>query len=96
MLNIQVKSKELRKKEGTSKQGKPYCFYVQTVWVHLPDEPYPSKVEISHNSESDAYPFGDYTLAPSSIYVDRFQNLAIKPVLHRIAPPVQAAANAKG
>lgn len=102
MIKVTVHSTEVRHQSGVSKTtGKPYSMDFQEVWFHLFDragkpEPFPTKVEISleHNAEGAAlfYKLGEYTLHPSSIYVDRTGNLVTRPRLLTAAKPAAAAA----
>lgn len=102
MIQISVKSTEVRNQRGTGKtSGKAYDLNFQTVWAHTSDRngnpnPYPEKVEVilEKNEQGQAlfYPVGEYTLAPASIYVDRSGNLAIAPRLVPMKPKAAAAA----
>lgn len=101
MIQISVKSTDLRNQRGTAKaSGKAYDLNFQTVWAHTSDRagnpnPYPEKVEIILEKNSDGapmyYPVGEYTLAPNSIYVDRSGNLSITPRLLPLKPKAVAA-----
>lgn len=101
MIQISVKSTELRNQRGTAKaSGKAYDLHFQTVWAHTSDRagnpnPYPEKVEIILDKNSDGapmyYPVGEYTLAPNSIYVDRSGNLSITPRLLPLKPKAVSA-----
>jgi len=96
MIRISVTSTEVRNQSGNAKAtGKPYSLNFQTVWLHLADrqgnpDPYPTKTEIILEKDKDGaalfHPPGEYTLAPSSLYVDRTGNLAISPRLVPIKP----------
>ncbi|MEG2468766.1 MAG: single-stranded DNA-binding protein [Comamonas sp.] len=102
MIQISVKSTEVRNQRGTAKaSGKPYDMNFQTVWAHTSDRngnpnPYPEKVEVvlEKNDQGQAlfYPLGEYTLSPSSIYVDRGGNLTISPKLVQLKPKAASAA----
>ena len=91
MIQVSVKSTEVRNQSGNAKaSGKPYSLNFQTVYVHTYDRngnpnPYPEKVEVilEKNEQGAAlfYPVGEYTFAPSSIYVSRNGDLAISPKL---------------
>ena len=91
MIQVSVTSTEVRNQRGTAKaSGKAYDLNFQTVWFHTYDRqgnknPYPEKSEIilEKNEQGQAlfWPIGEYTLAPSSVYVDRSGNLAIAPRL---------------
>lgn len=102
MIQISVKSTEVRNQRGTAKaSGKAYDINFQTVYVHTFDRngkpnPYPEKVEIIlEKDESGAalyHNIGEYALAPQSVYVDRSGNLAVSPRLTKLTPKPQAAA----
>ena len=97
MIKVSVTSTEVRNQSGNAKAtGKPYSLNFQTVWVHTTDKhgqpnPFPEKVEIILEKAQDGaalfYPAGEYTLAPSSFYVDRSGNLAIAPRLVGVPKP---------
>ncbi len=101
MIQVSVTSPEVRNQRGTAKaSGKAYDLNFQTVWFHTYDRqgnknPYPEKSEIilEKNEQGQAlfWPIGEYTLAPSSVYVDRSGNLAIAPRLVSIKPKAAAA-----
>ena len=101
MIQVSVTSTEVRNQRGTAKaSGKAYDLNFQTVWFHTYDRqgnknPYPEKSEIilEKNEQGQAlfWPIGEYTLAPSSLYVDRSGNLAIAPRLVSIKPKAAAA-----
>ena len=78
MINIEIKSAETRYVNGVSKaSGKPFQFYKQDAYAHLKDEPYPVRVEISHDKAEQAYQPGMYHILPESLYVDRFNSLTL-------------------
>lgn len=101
MIQVSVTSTEVRNQRGTAKaSGKAYDLNFQTVWFHTHDRqgnknPYPEKSEIilEKNEQGQAlfWPVGEYTLAPSSVYVDRSGNLAIAPRLVPLKPKAAAA-----
>ena len=101
MIQVSVTSTEVRNQSGNAKvSGKPYSLNFQTVYVHTygrdgKKNPYPEKTEIilEKNEQGQAlfWPIGEYTLAPSSVYVDRSGNLAIAPRLVSIKPKAAAA-----
>ena len=101
IIQVSVTSTEVRNQRGTAKaSGKAYDLNFQTVWFHTYDRqgnknPYPEKSEIilEKNEQGQAlfWPIGEYTLAPSSVYVDRSGNLAIAPRLVSIKPKAAAA-----
>lgn len=92
MIQIEVKSTEVTTKSGTSaKSGKPYSIREQVaVYAFLHDRegkpnPYPTRISISLRDDQEPYPVGLYTLAPESLYADRFSQLSLGPVLRPIA-----------
>ncbi|WP_291519294.1 single-stranded DNA-binding protein [Acidovorax sp.] len=102
MIQVSVTSTEVRNQRGTAKaSGKAYDLNFQTVWFHTHDRngnknPYPEKSEIILEKNEQGAPLvwavGEYTLSPSSVYVDRSGNLAIAPRLVAIKPKAAAAA----
>lgn len=98
MLKIIVQSPEFVERQGISKtSGKPYHMASQIAWFHLFDkngkpQPYPQRVELMldrdpHTQAFKPYAAGEYTLDPSSLYVDRMGGLRVAPRLS----PVRAA-----
>lgn len=91
MIKVSVTSTEVRNQSGNAKAtGKPYSLHFQTAWFHTFDRagaplPYPEKAEIILEKDRDGaalfYPVGEYTLAPSCIYIDRSGSVAIAPRL---------------
>ena len=77
MIKIEVTSTELRAKRGTAKSGKPYSFREQTAFAHLAGKPYPVEFKVIRNDDEGAYAPGFYTLAPDSVFVDRFGSLGL-------------------
>lgn len=96
MIQVSVTSTEVRNQRGTAKaSGKAYDLNFQTVWFHTHDRngnknPYPEKSEIILEKNEQGAPLfwsiGEYTLAPSSVYLDRNGNLAIAPRLQALKP----------
>lgn len=85
MIKIEIPSNTVVKpKQGTARAtGKPYSFREQTAFAHLPDKAYPVECKVVVDDGDTVYPPGFYTLAPSSVYVDRFGGLALSA---RLAP----------
>ncbi len=77
MIRVEIKNSELVHVSGTSKTGKPYSFNKQVAWAHLPGQPYPTRIELTVDSNETGYPIGDYILGPDSFMVDRFGKLTI-------------------
>ena len=102
MIQVSVTSTEVRNQRGIAKaSGKQYDINFQTVWFHTHDKqgsknPYPEKSEIilekDVNGAALFWPIGEYTLAPSSLYIDRSGNLAVAPRLVSLKPKATAQA----
>lgn len=94
MLKIQIDTTIVDHKNGTSaKTGKPYSIREQEAWAFLFDRsgkphPHPTKIRLTLDDDQQPYAVGNYTLCPSSIYVDRFNQIAIRA---RLRPVVQQA-----
>ncbi|MCK9283976.1 MAG: G5P family DNA-binding protein [Rhodocyclaceae bacterium] len=90
-IKIEVKSVEIAVKNGTSaRTGKPYSIREQEAWAYTTDRkgnphPYPQRIRLNLEDDAPAYSVGFYTLSPGSFYVDRFNGLALGPVLTPIA-----------
>lgn len=91
MINIEVKSTEVTVKSGNSaRTGKPYSIREQQgVYAFLHDRdgkqsPYPTRISVTLRDEQEPYSVGMYTLAPESLYADRFNQLSLGPVLRPI------------
>lgn len=101
MIKVTVTSTDVRNQRGVAKaSGKPYNMNFQTVWAHTLDKsgnpnPFPEKTEVILETAEDGaalfHPPGEYTLHPSSVYVDRNGNIALAPRLVPI-PKARAAA----
>lgn len=98
MIKIEIESSEVRVKSGVAaKTGKPYQIPEQKGYAYLLDRDgkpnrHPSPLIIALRDGQQPYPPGVYTLAPSSFYTDRFDNLALSPVLVPVAQQVKQAA----
>jgi hypothetical protein len=71
--------------------GKPFEFRTQKAYAHTVDSqgnkpPYPEAFELILDDGAAPYSVGEYTLHPSSVYVDRNGRLAIGA---RLAPAVR-------
>lgn len=97
MIQVSVKSTEPRNQRGNAaKTGKPYNMYFQECWAFTVDRngnpsPYPVKSELILDVDDQGrpmiYPVGDYTLAQSSVYIDRNGSWAIFPRLVPLKKP---------
>lgn len=99
MIKIEVKSIEVTTKSGVSaRNNKPYSIREQVaVYAFLHDRdgkpnPYPTRISITLRDEQEPYPVGFYTLAPESLYADRFSQLSLGPVLRPMAQTAAAKA----
>lgn len=78
MIKIEVTDKVEAKNVTSRKTGEAFVIPEQTCWAHLPGDPHPTRVIRSVGKGAQPIAAGVYVLDPSSIYVDRFGNLAIK------------------
>lgn len=91
MLKIQVETMVVDAKNGTSaKTGKPYSIREQEAWMYGFDRegkphPHPQRIRLTLDDDQQPYPVGTYQLDPSSIYVDRFNQIAIRARLRSVA-----------
>ena len=77
MLNkVTVQNPNFETKSGNAKgTGKPYLFWIQKIWVHCPDQPFPKEVDrmvwpVDKDSKEPAEPplsVGEYSL---TVYVE--------------------------
>lgn len=87
MIKITVPALPIRNMKGIGKQSqKPYDMNFQTVYAHTADQtgqplPFPEKTEVILETGAAAFPPGEYTLSPNSLFVDRQGNLAVAPKL---------------
>ena len=93
MLRVEITTVLVDVKNGTSaKTGKPYSIREQEGWMFCYDRnghpyPHPQKVKLTLDDDQQPYQPGNYLLCPSSIYVDRFGQPAIRA---RLRPAVGA------
>lgn len=101
MLKIEVSTTVIDQKSGVSaKTGKPYSIREQEAWAFFSDRsgkpnPHPTKIKLTLDDEQTAaYPLGLYQLDPSSLYADRFGQVAIRAKLRPMvaAQPAQPKA----
>lgn len=91
MLKIQVETMMVDAKNGTSaKTGKPYSIREQEAWMFGFDRegkphPHPQRIRLTLDDDQQPYPVGTYQLDPASIYVDRFNQIAIRARLRSVA-----------
>lgn len=100
MIKITILKQEAQHLKGVGKDsGKPYELAIQTGYAHTVDEDgvvaeIPEKFEFILGKGPDGHPLpalprGQYTLAPSSFYVDRQGRLALNPRF--VAVPKEAS-----
>lgn len=94
MLKIEVSTTVVDLKSGSSaKTGRPYAIREQEAWAFFfsrdgKPNPHPSKIRITlEDDQKEPYPLGLYQLDPSSLYADRFGQVAIRA---RLRPLVAA------
>lgn len=91
MLKIQVETTVVDTKNGNSaKTGKPYSIREQEAWMFGYDRegkphPHPQRIRLTLDDDQKPYEVGTYQLDPSSIYVDRFNQIAIRARLRAVA-----------
>lgn len=82
MCKIEIKSTELKLVQGDSKRtGKAYSFHTQQAYAHIEGKAYPVEFRLTIDNGASAYAPGNYALAPSAFYVDKFGNLSVSPKL---------------
>jgi hypothetical protein len=87
---IEIASTEIKTRNGVSQRtGNNYSMREQTGYLHKQGEPYPEKIKITLDENMPPYRIGTYTLAPASFYVDKYDSLAVRPVLLFQAEPSQ-------
>jgi hypothetical protein len=99
MIKIEVKSEFVHVKQGTStRTNRPYEIREQEAYAFVLDrdgnaQPYPQKVRIMLEKGQFPHPVGTYTLAPESLFVDRFDQISIRARLRPVSTQgVKAAA----
>ena len=87
MVKIEIESAETKTKSGVSaRTGKPYSMREQRGYVYVigsegkPNR-HPSPLVFTLRDEQPAYAPGFYTLAPESLYTNKFDQLEVFPVL---------------
>jgi hypothetical protein len=83
MIRIEIQSDTVEPFSGISqKTGKPFSMRNQFGYAFLTDAmgqplPYPTKIKISLGDLQPPYPVGNYTILPASLFVDKYDKLAI-------------------
>jgi len=89
-------NQEITQRSGTMKNGKPFP-REQTVWAYTLDRdgkplPHPQRAKITLWDGDEVLKPGSYTLAPQSIYVDKYGAFALAPKVVAIAPSGRGSA----
>jgi len=98
MIQIKIEDVAVETKAGTSgKTGKPYSIREQTGWGFFFDQngkphPHPMRIRLTLDDQAAPYPVGVYTLAPESLYPDRFGQITIRAKLRPVAAAAPKAA----
>jgi hypothetical protein len=96
MLKISVESTVVDTKSGTSaKTGKPYLIREQEAWMYGYDRDgqphkHPQRIRLTLDDDQQPYALGAYILDPASVYVDRFNQIAIRARLRPAAASAPA------
>ena len=78
---IEIASTEIKSRSGTStRTGNAYSMREQIAYLHK-GEIYPERIKITLEENQAPYAIGQYDLAPSSFYVDKYDAIAVRPVL---------------
>lgn len=84
MIKFTVEAKqEITQRQGTMKNNKPFP-REQTVYAYVLDregnpQPHPQRAKITLWDGEEALKPGTYTLAPQSIYIDKYGAFALAP-----------------
>ncbi len=98
MIQIKIEDVAVETKAGTSsKTGKPFSIREQTGWGFFFDQhgkphPHPMRIRLTLDDQAAPYPVGTYTLAPESLYPDRFGQITIRAKLRPLAAAAAKAA----
>jgi Helix-destabilising protein len=86
-IMIEIASTDIKSRSGTSaRTGNAYSMREQIGYLHKCDI-YPERIKITLEDNQLPYAIGTYVLAPASFYVDKFDAIAVRPVL--IARPIE-------
>lgn len=94
MIKFTVESVVINQRSGNMKNGKAFP-REQIVWAHTLDQagkpkPHPTEAKLTLWDEDQPLPPGQYTLAPQSIYIDKYGAFALAP------KPAPLAASGRG
>lgn len=92
-MKIEIAEQRVQNVSGTSgKTGKVFSINKQVGWLHMEDQKYPVRIEITLDDNSTGYPPGQYEISAQSFYVDRFSQLQVGRLKLR---PIVASADSK-
>lgn len=86
----------VRVREG-EKNGRKWKMVNQTIWVHRPGDPYPTKMEITLPNDQNPYFPGDYSLDLneyvsvgqfSALIIDTRNGIRLKPIAEQKTAPL--------
>ncbi len=80
-MKIEIKDTKVDTFSGRSKTGNDFVSHKQTAYLYIPNKPYPIEIKLRLDSENNTYPTGMYELEQESFYVNKYQQIAINPVL---------------
>lgn len=87
MIRIEIKSTDIQLKSGVGRSGRPYEIREQAAFCAIGDEL--RRIRLTLDRNQTAYPPGLYTLDATSITVDQWGGLGLRPVLRPL--PQKAA-----
>mgnify|MGYP003377867660 CR=1 FL=1 len=98
MIKIEIETADTKTKSGVSaRTGKPYSMREQRGYAYTVDQngkpnKYPSTLTLTLRDDQAPYQPGFYTLAPASLYTNKFDQLEISPVLMPLAAAAPSSA----
>lgn len=98
MIKVEIADTRVDVKQGTSSRtGRPYSIREQEGWGYFFDvegkpHPHPMRVRLTLDDSQQPYPIGAYTVAPESLYADRFGQISIRARLKAADPKALKAA----
>ena len=85
IVPVEISSKEVVEKRGTSKTGVPYSIREQRAYLDFGRQ-YPTEFKIPLDSGALPYEPGKYIVDPDCLYVDRYGGLSLGRVKLRPTP----------
>jgi hypothetical protein len=80
-IMIEIASTEIKSRSGISaRTGNAYSMREQIGYLHK-GEIYPERIKITLEDNQTPYAIGKYDLSTASFYVDKFDAVAVRPVL---------------